>query len=191
MWIRHSFKTWTSTEHVLCLVSLNSLEKMSLCFVHEKPSPHVVNERDQHCLAREKQSHILWSLHAGVLSEVQPVAWQILPSLKWQLGTRSSGSLFSVLFPYWGWGQGVGLSSIERVFESLSFHGEPVNHSFCWYRPGGAQEFSRLVAKVSRSQLGWCMCLWKKEKKCLCFLYSWHDNLSPKRKDTCFLSHAE
>ena len=93
--------------------------------------------KDQHCLAREKQSHILWSLHAGVLSEVQPVGWQILTSLERRLGTQGSGSLFSMLFPYWGWGQGVGLSSVERVFESLSFHGEPVNHSFCWYRSTG------------------------------------------------------
>ena len=30
MWTKHSFKTWTSTQYVLCLVSLNSLEKMSL-----------------------------------------------------------------------------------------------------------------------------------------------------------------
>lgn len=60
----------------------------------KKLSPHLVNEGDQHCRAREKQSPIPWSLHIGVLSEVHVMGWQTLASLKQQLGPWSGSSVF-------------------------------------------------------------------------------------------------
>lgn len=49
----------------------------------------MVNERDQHCLAREKQSYILWSLHAGVLSEVHQWVGRFSPAWNGNLALRA------------------------------------------------------------------------------------------------------
>lgn len=81
------------------------------------------------------------------------------------------------------------LSSVKRVFESLSFHGN-TNPAFVDTGQEELGVFSLGCPSVSRSQLGWCMCLWRKEKMSL---FSTHFGMIiflPKR-DTCFLSHAE